>query len=129
MFQIFLLYIIITRKQVFTTLSNLFPKYACEEFNDAFNQLVTDKVFTSDEVPQLEDVSKYLKGLHLQFIFLKIVSIHYLFPIQSAPRVLSPFRGGGLSTSMTPIAMLAGVFILLLGPPKPDRLKDRGQTK
>jgi len=27
------------------------------------------------------------------------------------------------------IAMLAGVFILLLGPPKPDRLKDRGQTK
>jgi len=31
---------------------------------------------------------------------------------------------GGLSTSMIRIAMLAGVFILLLGPPKPDRLKD-----
>jgi len=25
--------------------------------------------------------------------------------------------------------MLGGVFILLLGLPKPDRLKDRGQTK
>jgi len=36
---------------------------------------------------------------------------------------------GGLRTSMTQIAMLAGVFILLLGPTKPDRLKDRGQTK
>jgi len=33
-------------------------------------------------------------------------------------------RGGGLCTSMTRIAMLAGVF-----KPKPDRLKDRGQTK
>jgi len=46
--------------------------------------------------------------------------------------VLSPFRGGGgggLRTSVTRIAMLAGVFILVLGPPKPDRLKDRSQTK
>jgi len=34
-----------------------------------------------------------------------------------------------LSTSMTRIAMLTGVFILLVGPPKSDRLKDRGQTK
>jgi len=39
------------------------------------------------------------------------------------------FVVGGLRTSMTPIAMLAGVFILLSGPPKPDRLKVRGQTK
>jgi len=35
----------------------------------------------------------------------------------------------GFSTSVTRIAMLVGVFLLLLGPPKPDRLKDRGQTK
>jgi len=46
---------------------------------------------------------------------------------------LSPVCGhlfvvGGLRASVTRIAMLAGVFILLLGPPKPDRLKDRGQT-
>jgi len=40
--------------------------------------------------------------------------------------------GGGagrLHTAMTLIAMLAGLFIRLVGPPKPDRLKDRGQTK
>jgi len=49
--------------------------------------------------------------------------------IDKPPRVLSPFRGGGLCASVTRIAMLAGVFILLLGPPKPDRLKGRGQTK
>jgi len=36
---------------------------------------------------------------------------------------------GGLCTSMTWIAMLAGVFILLVGPPKSDRLKDKRQTK
>jgi len=34
------------------------------------------------------------------------------------------FVVGGLRTSMTPIAMLAGVFNLLVGPPKSDRLKD-----
>jgi len=39
------------------------------------------------------------------------------------------FVVGGLRASMTRRALLAGVFILLLGPPKPDRLKDRGQTK
>jgi len=37
--------------------------------------------------------------------------------------------GGGLSTSMTRITMLTRVFILLVGPPKSDRLKDRGHTK
>jgi len=47
------------------------------------------------------------------------------------PHVLSPFHGGegGLFTSVTHMAMLAGVFVLLLGPPKSDRLKGRGQTK
>jgi len=34
----------------------------------------------------------------------------------------------GLCTSLTRIAMLAGVFIHLIGLPKPDRLKDRVQT-
>jgi len=35
----------------------------------------------------------------------------------------------GLRASVTRTAMLAGVFPLLLGPPKPDRLNDRSQTK
>jgi len=37
--------------------------------------------------------------------------------------------GGGLSTSMTRKLSWLEFLILLLGPPKPDRLKDRGQTK
>jgi len=32
-------------------------------------------------------------------------------------------------SSMTRIAMLTGVFIFLVGPPKSDMLKGRGQTK
>jgi len=39
------------------------------------------------------------------------------------------FVVGGLCTSVTRIAMLAGVSILLIGPPKSDRLKGRDQTK
>jgi len=47
----------------------------------------------------------------------------------SPPACCHLFVVGGLHASVTRIATLAGVFILLLGPPKPDRLKDRGQTK
>jgi len=36
----------------------------------------------------------------------------------------NPNIASRLCTSKTRIAMLAGVFILLLGPPKSDRLKD-----
>jgi len=45
------------------------------------------------------------------------------------PRAVTFFVVGGLSSSVTPIAMLAGVFMLLLGPPKPDKLKNKDQTK
>jgi len=50
-------------------------------------------------------------------------------PISGTPPPLCYhlFVVGGLRTSMTRIALLAGVFILLLGPLKADRLKDRGQ--
>jgi len=51
------------------------------------------------------------------------------FSMLNIPVCCHLFVVGGLRTSVTQIAMLAGVFILLLGPPKPDRLKDRGWTK
>jgi len=57
------------------------------------------------------------------------MEMHKKSSFQKSPRLLSPFRGGGLCTSVTRISMFAGVFILLLGPPKSDRLKDRSQTK
>jgi len=45
-------------------------------------------------------------------------------------RVLSPFHGGaGLRTSLTRTALLAGMFMLRVGPSKSDRLKVRGQAK
>jgi len=47
----------------------------------------------------------------------------------SAYRVLSPFRGGGIVYLNDPDSYAGWRFILLVGPPKPDRLKDRGQTK
>jgi len=59
-------------------------------------------------------------GLSIVYSYFRYIEI---------PTVLSSFSGGGLCTSMTRIAMLVGVFILLLGPRKSDRLKDRGQTK
>jgi len=43
---------------------------------------------------------------------------------QKPPRAVTFSWWVGLHVSVTRIAMLAGVFILLLGPPKPDRLKD-----
>jgi len=44
--------------------------------------------------------------------------------IQMLPVCCHLFLVGGLSTSVTRIAMLTGVFILLIGHPKSDRLKD-----
>jgi len=63
--------------------------------------------------------------MHVRIIITIIVYILY----RRAPVCCNLLVVGGLRTPMTPIAMLAGVFILLVGPPKLDRLKDRGQTK
>jgi len=48
---------------------------------------------------------------------------------EHSPACCHLFVVGGLRTSVTWIAILAGDFILLVGPPRSDRLKDRGQTK
>jgi len=45
------------------------------------------------------------------------------------PLCAAPFRGGGLSSSVTLIAMLAGGVMLLVELPKSDRLEGTGQTK
>jgi len=56
------------------------------------------------------------------------IFLNYLL-ILSPPVCCHLFVVRRLCISMTRIAVLAGVFTLLLGPPKPERLKDRGQTK
>jgi len=58
-------------------------------------------------------------------VIIKII----ICPIFIPPRADTFSWWWELCTSMTRRAMLAGVFILLLGPAKPDRLKDSGQTK
>jgi len=47
---------------------------------------------------------------------------------QPSSMSMPPFCGGGLRTTLTPIAMLGGVVVLLVDTPKSNRLKDRGQT-
>jgi tyrosine 3-monooxygenase len=50
-----------TWKAAYTTLKNLYQEKACEEQIRAINRLEADGIYTSDKVPQLEDVSNYMK--------------------------------------------------------------------
>jgi len=56
-------------------------------------------------------------------MFVYLLCYHFI-PINDTPVCRHLFVVGELCTSMTRIATLAGVFILQLGPRKPDRLKD-----
>jgi len=60
-------------------------------------------------------------------IYSSLISKSKLTGIHHPARAVT-FVWVGLRTSMTRIAMLAGVFILLVGPSKSNRLKDRGQA-
>lgn len=46
---------------VFDQLTQLFPTHACREYNEAFRLLVENCGFSRDNIPQLQDVSDYLK--------------------------------------------------------------------
>jgi len=46
---------------VFTELTKLYPTHACEEFNHVFPLLVENCGYRADNIPQLEDVSNFLK--------------------------------------------------------------------
>jgi len=58
--------------------------------------------------------------LHTKFLCIWIIGSYE----EKSPVCCHLFVVAGLSISLIPIAMLAGVFIHLLGPPKSDRLKD-----
>jgi len=53
----------------------------------------------------------------------------YQTSIVLTPSVLSPLRGGGIAYLNDPDSYAGWSLILLVGPPKSGRLKDRGQTK
>ncbi|KAM5172334.1 tyrosine 3-monooxygenase-like [Mantella aurantiaca] len=50
-----------TWKQVYKSLSTLYPNYACKQYLDAFQQLEKYCGFTENIIPQLQDVSNFLK--------------------------------------------------------------------
>ncbi|KAK3582039.1 hypothetical protein CHS0354_025645 [Potamilus streckersoni] len=51
-----------TWRTVFTELRRLYPEHACREFNQNFQLLTDSGLYTEDRVPQLEDVSNFLKN-------------------------------------------------------------------
>lgn len=51
------------RKEVYTTLRGLYATHACREHLEAFELLERSSGYRADNIPQLEDVSRFLKGV------------------------------------------------------------------
>lgn len=51
------------RKEVYTTLRGLYTAHACREHLEAFELLERLSGYREDSIPQLEDVSRFLKGV------------------------------------------------------------------
>lgn len=47
---------------IFSKLTSLYPSMACKEFNHVFQLLIENCGYREDNIPQLEDVSNFLKG-------------------------------------------------------------------
>lgn len=62
-------------------MTELYPKYACREHNHVFPLLVENCGCREDNIPQLEDVSNFLKGqyIDLLFIFCQVQKHHFFF--------------------------------------------------
>ena len=54
---------------IFKNLTKLYAKYACKEHNHVFPLLIENCGYREDNIPQLEDISNFLKGLLLWSLF------------------------------------------------------------
>lgn len=54
---------------VYRQLTKLYPTHACREFNHAFPLLVENCGYSEDNIPQLQDISDFLHGNKILFIF------------------------------------------------------------
>ncbi|KAJ1834154.1 hypothetical protein LPJ63_002178 [Coemansia sp. RSA 2711] len=50
-----------TWRQVYTRLREMYPKYACREFLHVFPLLEQNCAYGPDDIPQIEDISRFLK--------------------------------------------------------------------
>lgn len=86
---------------VFRKLTDLYPTHACKEHNHVFPLLIENCGYRADNIPQMEDVSNFLKGELLHFInrlrvFISqnlILLTHYLFIADSTGFTLRPVAG------------------------------------
>uniref|UniRef100_A0A8C3K127 Biopterin-dependent aromatic amino acid hydroxylase family profile domain-containing protein n=1 Tax=Calidris pygmaea TaxID=425635 RepID=A0A8C3K127_9CHAR len=55
------IWLLLFRREVYRKLSNLYPTHACTQYLDAFQQLEKYCGYQEDNIPQLQDVSRFLK--------------------------------------------------------------------
>lgn len=66
------------RRTIFRELTKLYPTHACKEHNHAFPLLVENCGYREDNIPQLQDISDYLKGILTLLLLLLPLSLSLL---------------------------------------------------